>query len=52
VNGYLGELAIESRMPSGGVIFSDGVESDFLEFESGASVRVRPARQAAHLIVS
>ena len=34
------ELVIESLMPSGGVIFSDGVESDFLEFSSGTIARI------------
>ena len=30
------EVALESLMPSGGVIFSDGVEADALEFNTGA----------------
>ena len=34
------ELVIESLMPAGGVIFSDGVEADFLEFTSGTIARV------------
>lgn len=45
------ELVIESLMPTGGVIFSDGVESDFLTFDSGAVARVRAAAQRARLIV-
>jgi hypothetical protein len=45
------ELTIESLMPSGGVIFSDGVESDFLEFNSGAVARVVAAERGARLAV-
>ncbi len=44
------ELVIESLMPSRGVIFSDGVESDFLEFSSGSIARVRRAAQRARLV--
>lgn len=46
-----GEVVLESLMPAGGVIFSDGVESDFLEFSSGATARVRVASQRARLVV-
>ena len=45
------ELVIESLMPSNGVIFSDGVESDFLEFTSGTIARVGVAPQRARLVV-
>lgn len=45
------ELVIESRMPSGGVVFSDGIESDFLEFNGGAIVRIGVAAQRARLVV-
>jgi len=45
------ELRIESLMPSGGVIFSDGVEADFLAFNSGAHAVVRAAEQSARLVV-
>jgi NAD kinase len=44
------ELIIESHMPSGGVIFSDGVEADFLDFNSGAVTHIRPAAQRAFLV--
>ena len=40
------ELVVESLMPSGGVIFSDGVESDFLEFNGGTIARLTVAAQA------
>jgi NAD kinase len=46
------EISIESRMPSYGVIFSDGMEADFLQFNSGATAHVRAAEQRARLVVS
>jgi len=46
------EIALESRMPSYGVIFSDGMEADFLQFNSGAVAHVRAAEQSARLVVS
>jgi hypothetical protein len=45
------ELEVESRMPSGGVIFSDGVEEDFLAFNAGTTARVRPAARRARLVI-
>jgi len=45
------EILIESLMPGGGVVFSDGIEQDFLEFNAGAIGRVRRARQRARLVV-
>lgn len=44
------DLVIESLMPSGGAIFSDGMEADFLEFNSGAIARIRVAGQRARLV--
>jgi NAD kinase len=44
------ELVLESLMPSGGVIFSDGMESDFLNFITGTSARVHAASQHAMLV--
>lgn len=46
------ELVIESKMPSGGVIFSDGVEADALTFESGAIARIGAAKQRTRLVVA
>lgn len=46
------DLVLESRMPTGGVIFSDGMESDFLEFTSGFVARIHAAKQKARLVVS
>jgi NAD kinase len=45
------ELVVESRMPAGGVIFSDGVETDFLEFNGGAIARIGLADHRARLVV-
>lgn len=43
-------LKIESNMPTKGVIFSDGVESDFLSFNSGSKVEIGIAEEKANLI--
>jgi len=44
-------LALESQMPSGGVIFSDGVEADAVEFNSGALASIGAAEQRTRLVV-
>lgn len=44
-------LRLESLMPSGGVIFSDGVEADFLDFNSGAIATIHAAEQKAQLVI-
>ncbi|MDR2754438.1 MAG: hypothetical protein LBC20_01910 [Planctomycetaceae bacterium] len=41
------QLIIESLMPDGGVIFSDGIESDFLQFVSGNTAVVKIAQETA-----
>jgi NAD kinase len=46
------QLVLESLMPSGGVVFSDGMEADFLQFNSGAIASVRTAEQRARLVIS
>jgi NAD kinase len=43
-------LHIKSQMPSGGVIFSDGVESDKLEFHSGGVATIGIAKERAQLV--
>jgi NAD kinase len=43
------ELAFESLMPDGGVIFSDGIEVDALAFNSGTVATVRTAERRTRL---
>jgi NAD kinase len=45
-------LEIASTMPAGGVIFSDGVEADFLAFDSGAIASIGVARETANLVAA
>jgi hypothetical protein len=45
-------LELESLMPSGGVIFSDGVEDDALHFTSGLVARIGPSQQRARLVAA
>ncbi|MCR9143211.1 MAG: NAD+ kinase [bacterium] len=45
------ELVIESHMPEGGVIFSDGMVEDFLEFNSGTTARFHLAEKTTNLLV-
>lgn len=44
------QLQIESHMPFNGVIFSDGIESDFLKFNSGCEVTISLASRKANLV--
>lgn len=44
-------LRIISQMPEDGVIFSDGVESDYLEFNSGVEATVGLAEKRGRLVV-
>ncbi len=44
-------LKIESNMPTKGVIFSDGIESDFLNFNSGSIVEISIAAEKANLMI-
>ena len=44
-------LKIESNMPTKGIIFSDGIESDFLHFNSGSIVEIGIAEEKASLVV-
>jgi len=44
------ELLLESHMPEGGVIFSDGVEADALAFNAGAVASVRTSERRTRLV--
>ncbi len=44
-------LRITSQMPANGIIFSDGVEADYLQFNSGAELTIRTAARKAHLVM-
>ena len=44
-------LLIESLMPERGVIFSDGIEADFLEFNSGTKAEIKIADKTGHLVI-
>lgn len=44
-------LRLISQMAESGVIFSDGMEHDYLEFNSGSQAIVRPAAKKGHLVV-
>ena len=45
-------LRIYSNMPENGVIFSDGIESDYLSFNSGCIATIVPAEQKVHRVKS
>lgn len=44
------ELKVTSNMPAGGVIFSDGMEEDRLEFHSGNEAVIGVAGKTGHLV--
>jgi NAD kinase len=44
-------LKILSQMPENGVIFSDGVENDYLQFNSGIEATITIAEKRGHLVV-
>lgn len=44
-------LSILSQMPENGVIFSDGIENDFLQFNSGIEATITVAEKKGHLVV-
>jgi len=49
---YFGEqLTIESFMPSNGIIFSDGIQSDYLEFNSGTIAEIGVAKEKAIIVI-
>ncbi|MES2485422.1 MAG: sugar kinase [Bacteroidota bacterium] len=44
-------LTIESLMPANGVIFSDGIETDFLHFNSGSIATIGIAQETARIVM-
>lgn len=44
------KLVVESFMPTNGVIFSDGIEADFLQFNAGAIATIGLAKEKANLV--
>ena len=47
---YGSDLIIESKMPENGIIFSDGVQHDFLQFNSGSIATFSLAKEKAQLV--
>ena len=45
------ELVLESLMSEKGVIFSDGIESDFIQFNSGSIATIGIAKEKAQLVI-
>lgn len=45
------QFRISSRMPENGVIFSDGIEDDYLEFNSGVKAEISVADKKGMLVV-
>ena len=43
-------LVLVSHMPENGVIFSDGMESDYMQFNSGTTATISLASKQGHLI--
>jgi len=49
---YKGDsLSIESKMPEGGRIFSDGIEKDFIDFNSGTIAKIGVADKKVNLLI-
>lgn len=44
-------LQVTSQMPENGVIFSDGIEQDFLQFNSGIEAKISVAEKKGYLVV-
>ena len=44
-------MTVAYEMAERGVIFSDGIEADFLEFNSGALVTISVAERQGRLVV-
>lgn len=46
------KLVIQSFMPNNGLIFSDGIETDFLKFNSGSIATIGIANEKANLVLA
>ncbi len=46
------QLELESLMPEGGVVFSDGIEADAIPFNAGATVNIGIAAEKANVITT
>lgn len=44
-------LELVSATPEGGVVFSDGIESDYIEFNSGTRATITLAEKQGHLVI-
>ena len=44
-------FTVESNMPENGVIFSDGIQEDFVEFNSGTIAEINVAGKKANLVI-
>ena len=44
-------ITLVSQMPDYGVIFSDGIEADYLEFNSGTRATITVADKHGNLVV-
>lgn len=44
-------LRVRSRMPDNGIIFSDGMEDDFLQFTAGMEATIAPAATTGQLVL-
>ena len=45
------KFIIESNMPENGVIFSDGIQEDFMEFNSGTIAEINIAEKKGNLVI-
>lgn len=45
-----GDMQLRSLMPEGGVIFSDGIEADYLAFNSGTTAKIGIAERVGQLV--
>jgi hypothetical protein len=44
------QLELSSYVPEGGVVFSDGIVSDAIDFNAGTHVIIRLAEQQGYLV--